>query len=106
MRRIRFFIDFRMDCCNIFIILDLACRYNILTVTKNCIQFFIYRIQFFIRVIVNVAGVAIVAYLPERTPNSLPNVGGVNTLKTTLAFGHTSVCRSELKKILKRTWRP
>ena len=38
----------------------------------------------------NVANVTIVAYLPERTPNSLPNVGGVNAVMTTLAFGHAS----------------
>jgi hypothetical protein len=36
----------------------------------------------------NVASVAIVAYLPERTPDPFPNVGGVNTVMTTLAFGH------------------
>jgi hypothetical protein len=38
----------------------------------------------------DIAGVAIVAYLLERTPDSFPNVGGVNTVMTTLAFGHAS----------------
>jgi hypothetical protein len=37
----------------------------------------------------NVANIAIVAYFLKRTPNSLPNVGGVNAVMTTLAFGHT-----------------
>jgi hypothetical protein len=49
----------------------------------------------------NVANVTIVAYLLERTPDPLPNVGGVNTMMTTLAFGHISICRLGLKKILK-----
>jgi hypothetical protein len=50
----------------------------------------------------DIAGVAIVAYLLERTPNPLPNVCGVDTVMTSLAFGHTSICRSALKKILKK----
>jgi hypothetical protein len=37
----------------------------------------------------NIADVAIVAYLLELTPDLLPNVGGVDAMVTILAFGHT-----------------
>ena len=87
LKRIRFFIDFGMNCCNIFIILDLACWHSILTVHKNCIQFLIYHIQFFVYVIVNVAGIAIVDYLLKGTPDPLSDVCGVNAMVTTLVFG-------------------
>ena len=38
----------------------------------------------------NVASIAIVAYLPQRTPDPLSDVGGVDTMIITLAFGHAS----------------
>ena len=77
-----------MNCYNVFIILGLACWHDILIITKKRIQFFIYRIQFFVRVIMNVAVVAIVAYLLKRTLNPFSNVGRVDAMVTSLAFGH------------------
>ena len=79
-----------MNCYNISIILDLASWHSILAVPKNCVQSLIYCIQFLVCVIMDIAGVAIVAYLLERTLNPFSDVGRVNTMMTSLAFGHAS----------------
>jgi hypothetical protein len=59
--------------------------------------------QFFVCVIMDVARVAIVAYLLKRTPNPLPNVGGVDAMVTVLAFGHICELQSGLMKMLEKT---